>query len=237
MFLKLLSFEAAFQIRQRAFWMFSLLLTFFGFMLMAKGNLADGLLINSNYRLHFNVGISSLGAVFVTMFLAISGAIRDKQHNMEGLIYTTSIAKKQFFWSRFIGVFFFSLLSMTMLIIGLALGTLYSEINPENLATFSLLSYAESWLFFLIPNVFMVSSLLFSISLLNKSTTVTYVGAVMIYVIYMLTSTLSNSPLMAQSTSVSAESLAIAALGDPFGLAAFFEHTNYWTLFQKIMRS
>ena len=38
---------------------------------------------------------------------------------------------------------------------------------------------------------------------------------------------------MAQAVPASPESMAIAAIADPFGIAAFFEQTQYWTPFQK----
>ena len=38
---------------------------------------------------------------------------------------------------------------------------------------------------------------------------------------------------MAQAVPASPESMAIAAVADPFGIAAFFEQTQYWTPYQK----
>ena len=38
---------------------------------------------------------------------------------------------------------------------------------------------------------------------------------------------------MAQAVPASPESMALAAVADPFGIAAFFEQTQYWSPFQK----
>ncbi|WP_296386879.1 M1 family aminopeptidase [Winogradskyella sp.] len=51
--------------------------------------------------------------------------------------------------------------------------------------------------------------------------------------LYFVSSLFLNSPLLAQAVPASPESMAIAAIADPFGIAAFFEQTQFWTPFQK----
>ncbi|MCB0388817.1 MAG: hypothetical protein KDD23_09200, partial [Winogradskyella sp.] len=50
---------------------------------------------------------------------------------------------------------------------------------------------------------------------------------------YFVSSIFLNSPLLAQAVPASPESMAMAAVADPYGIAAFFEQTQYWTPFQK----
>ena len=84
-----------------------------------------------------------------------------------------------------------------------------------------------------ITKYFICSTIIFSVSTLTKNSTATYVSAVFIYMLYFVSSIFLNSPLLAQAVPASPESMAIAAVADPFGIAAFFEQTQYWTPFQK----
>lgn len=113
------------------------------------------------------------------------------------------------------------------------LGISTSNLDPERIADFQLMTYVQPWLYIVIPNIFICSTIVFSVSTLTKNNTATYVSAVFIYMLYFVSSIFLNSPLMAQAVPASPESMAIAALADPFGISAFFEQTQYWTPFQK----
>ncbi len=233
MFNQLFRFEVFYQLKQRAFPLFALLFLILGVFVGRQGFASAGVNFNSNYQVYFYTSIFTLGSVFITMFFAISGMLRDKQHNMEPLIYSTSIKKSQFFWSRFLGVFVFSVLAFTPYIIGYALGVTFSDLDPERIGDFNLFTYLQPWLYIVIPNIFICSTLISAVSVLTKNNTATYVSAVFIYMLYFVSSIFLNSPLMAQAVPASPESMAIAALADPFGIAPFFEQTQYWTPFQK----
>ncbi len=233
MFNQLFRFEVFYQLKQRAFPLFALLFLSLGVFIGRQGFAPAGVNFNSNYQVYFYTSIFTLGSVFITMFFAISGMLRDKQHNMEPLIYSTSIKKSQFFWNRFLGVFIFSVLAFTPYIIGYALGVTFSDLDPERIGHFNLFTYLQPWLYIVIPNIFICSTLISAVAVLTKNNTSTYVSAVFIYMLYFVSSIFLNSPLMAQAVPASPESMAIAALADPFGIAPFFEQTQYWTPFQK----
>jgi len=105
MFKKLLQFELYYQLKQRAFPIFAILFLALGVFVGRNGFASAGVNFNSVYQVYFSTSIFTLGSVFIVMFFAISAMLRDKQHNMEGLIYSSSIKKSQYFWSRFIGTF------------------------------------------------------------------------------------------------------------------------------------
>ena len=233
MFKKLVQFEVFYQLKQRAFPIFALLFLALGVYVGRQDLAPTGVDYNSVYQVYFFTNIFSLGSVFIIMFFAISGMLRDRQHHMEHLIYSTSIKKTQYFWSRFFGVFVFSVLAFTPYLIGFALGVSFSNLDPERLGAFSIMTYLQPWLYMVLPNIFICSSLVFAVSTLSKNNTATYASAVFIYMLYFVSAIFLNSPLIAQSVPASPESMAIAAMADPFGIAAFFEQTQYWTPFQK----
>jgi hypothetical protein len=233
MFKELLQFEIFYQVKQRAFPLFVLLFLVLGIFVGGQGFAPKGVNFNSAYQIYFYTGIFTLGSVFIVMFFAISAMLRDKQHNMEGLIYSSSITKAHYFWSRFIGTFVFSVLAFSPYLLGNIFGNYFSDLNPERIADFQVMTYLQPWLYIVLPNIFICSTIVFSVCTLTKNSTATYVSAVFIYMLYFVSSIFLNSPLLAQAVPASPESMAIAAVADPFGIAAFFEQTQFWTPFQK----
>ncbi len=233
MLISLLKFEVSYQLRQRSFVLFSLLFLSFGYMIGAQGFAREGILLNSPFQVAYNAGLFTLGCVFVIMFFTVSGVLRDSQYRSEALIYSTAISKSQFFISRFLGVFLFSLLAFSPVVLGIALAHTLAPLDPERLAPFSLAPYFNAWTLLVLPNVFICTCVIFAVSMLSKNQTLTYLGAVLIYVLYWVCAIFLNSPLLANAVPVSPENLVYAALADPFGLSAFFEKTQYWTPFQK----
>ena len=233
MFKKLFQFEVYYQLKQRAFPIFALLFLAIGVFVGRQGFAPKGVNFNAVYQVYFYTSIFTLGSVFIIMFFAISAMLKDKQHNMEGLIYSSSIKKSHYFWSRFLGTFIFSVLAFSPFLLGYAIGIHSSSLDPERISDFQLLTYLQPWLYIVIPNIFICSTIVFCVGTLTKNSTATYVSAVFVYMLYFVSSIFLNSPLMAQAVPASPESMIIAAIADPFGIAAFFEQTQYWTPFEK----
>ena len=112
MTLQLLRFEAFYQLKQRAFPLMASLFLLFGAFAGRQGFAPAKVDFNSAYQINFFTGLFTLGCVFIVVFFAISGMLRDKHYNMENIIYSTAIKKWQLFLSRYLGVFLFSLLPL-----------------------------------------------------------------------------------------------------------------------------
>lgn len=233
MFKKLLEFEVFYQFKQRAFPLLALLFLALGVFVGRQGFAPQGVNFNAPFQVYFHTSLFTLGSLFVIMFFAISAMLRDKQHKMEGLIYSSSIKKGHYFWSRFLGIFLFSLLAFSPFLIGYIFGNYSADLDTERVADFQLMTYLQPWLYIVVPNVFVSTTIIFSVATLTKNSTATYVSAVFVYMLYFISSIFLNSPLLAQATPASPESMTIAALADPFGIAAFFEQTQFWTPYQK----
>ncbi len=233
MFKNLLQFEVFYQRKQRAFPLFVLFFFALGMFIGQQGFAPKGVDFNSIYQVYFHTSIFSLGSVFVIMFFAISSMLRDKSYQMDGLVFSSSIKKSHYFYSKFLGTFFFSVLSFTPFLIGYAIGNSFPGLDFERVGEFQLLTYVQPWFYIVLPNIFICTTILFSVSALTKSSLATYVGAVFVYMLYFVSSIYLNSPIIAQSVPASPENMVMAAIADPFGIAAFIEQTQYWTAFQK----
>lgn len=233
MFSLLLQFEASYQLKQKAFLLFAFIFFLIGLLAGRQGFAPANVNFNAGYQINFYTGLITLGSVFIIMFLSISGVLRDSRHNMEHLIFSTSIKKVQFFWSRFLGLYIFSLLAVAPFLFGYAGAIFFSDLDPERVAAFNVMSYIDPFLLIVVPNVFFLSAIIFAVTILSKSNIATYVSAFFIYMLYIVSSIFLNSPLVAQAVPASPEAMSLAALADPFALSAFFEQTQYWTAFQK----
>ncbi|WP_420580419.1 M1 family aminopeptidase [Reichenbachiella sp.] len=233
MFSQLLRFEAFLQVKQKAFMIFAFIFLFYGLVTGAQGFAPANVNFNSGYQINYYTGLISLGCVFIIMFLSIGGVLRDKRHGMEHLVFSTPISKALYFSSRFTGLYLFSLLSFVPFLFGYAFMISFGNLDPSRIAAFEFMRYVQPFFLIVAPNIFFCSALIFAVTVLTKSNIATYVSAFFIYMLYMLSSMFLNSPMMAQSVPASPEAMAIAALADPFGLAAFFEQTQYWTAYQK----
>jgi len=233
MFSQLIRFELQYQFRQRAFFLFSFLFMILGITLGKQGYSRGTTIYNSSQSISEITAIMTLGSVFIIMFFAISGVLRDKQYNSDQIIFSTSMKKHHFFLSRFIGVFFTSVIAFSFFLVGFAITSLQPGLDPEFVNPFKLTTYFWSLLIIVMPNIFISSAVIFSVSIMTKNNVATYVSAILIYVLYFISSIFLNSPVMAQSVPSSPETMALAALFDPFGIAAMFEQTQFWTGFQK----
>ncbi|NER14497.1 hypothetical protein GWK08_13670 [Leptobacterium flavescens] len=235
MFLKLLKFEWAYHSKQLSFLIFSIAFLLFGFMgatLLQFGGLSS-VNINSPYQVSYFVNLLSLTSVFAIMFFCVQAAVRDAQYRLDGIIYSTSISRRNFFLSRFLGVFTVGLFVFSLILLGYIIGTYTPLADPERLAPFNVMHYARIWLFQIVPNIFILTALLFATAILSRKALTIYVSAIAIYTLYWLCAIFLNSPFLAQAVPPSPENMIIAALADPFGISAFFEQTQYWTPFQK----
>ena len=114
MFKKLVQFEIFYQLKQRALPIFVVLFLGLGVFVGGQGFAPKGVNFNAVFQVYFHTSIFTLGSVFIIMFFAISAMLRDKQHNMESLIYSTPVKKRYYFWSRFFGTFIFSVLALIL---------------------------------------------------------------------------------------------------------------------------
>lgn len=230
---KLLQFEVFYQLKQRAFPLFAVLFFLLGLFLGQQGFAPKGVNFNATYQVYLYTSLFTLGSVFIIMFFSISAMLRDTQNMMEGIIFSTSIKKQHYFWSRFSGTFLFSVLAFSPFVIGYIFGNYFFGLDPGRIADFKLMTYLQPWLFIVVPNIFICSAVIFSVCTLSKNNIATYASAVFIYSLYFICSIFLNSPIIAQAVPASPESMTMASIADPFGIAAFLEQTQFWTPYQK----
>jgi|CXWL01.1.fsa_nt_gi hypothetical protein len=224
-----IAFEWRYQTRQLIFAAALIAMAGFALVLVSTGFGPESANINSPYVVTESLGILGLVAIFVVTFFVANAALRDVEHRMSELIFATPLTTAEWFVGRFLGVVAAASTIMLMACVVLMLAPLVLNVDPARLGEVHLLAYLWPLLVIAIPNLLLVGAVLFVAAALSRSTVVTYLAGVALWIIFWVTALLVDSPLMAGSAPPSADALARAALLDPFGLSAFFEQTRYWT--------
>ncbi|MDN5199801.1 M1 family aminopeptidase [Fulvivirgaceae bacterium BMA10] len=233
MLAKLIKFEWRYHTGKVLFFVGAGAFLFFGFMASAAGIRIPNIYMNSSYMISHITGLISLGSTFVITIFCANAMLKDNEHKMTGIIYATPVSKFQFLFSRFSGTFLASMAVFSFTTLGIFLSSFAPWLQAEKVGPINLLFYVWPLMVIALPNMLFCGSLVFLIATLTKNRIAVYLGGLFIYVLYIVGSIFSNSPLMAQSLPATAEAISMAAKLDPFGIAAYFEQTRYWTVLEK----
>ena len=229
----LLKFEWSFYNRKWSFYV--MLFAFFaiGFIITLANFSPPNMNKNSPYVLASLIGLLSLATVFSTTLLAAQSLLKEIETKFDAIIYATPLKKVDHLASRFIVLFILSVFSFFLLVVGIVVGLQMPWVNQEQMGSFNLWHYLQPFLFVVIPNIFLCSALVSALAWTTKNKLIIYVGGLLIYVLYMVGSVFSNSPIMAGASPASPEAISWAARLDPFGLASLFEQTTNWSAVER----
>ena len=169
--------------------------------------------------------IAELQTVFTIFGVLICAAIfgnagyRDYETNMHPLIFTTPIKPASYYSGRFLGSFFLTIFIQLGITLGLAIGFLMPYLDQDAIGIFRLDAYLHPIFVMVIPNVFLVGAILFSLAILSRRMLPTYLASVILLFGYLTSSNLTSD----------IETRWIASLLDPFGGEAISDLVKYWT--------
>lgn len=232
----IIAFEWRYHTRQLTFAAASLGFFFFGFVLISTGFGPANVRFHSPWLVAESLGFLSLLSVFALAPFSASAIVRDAEHRMEGLLYCTPVGKLEFLGGRFLGSFLAASTAFTFSIAGMLLASFMPWQDAARAGPVNLVGYLWALAVLVLPSMLFSAALMFTIAASTRSTLASYVGAVAVYILYLVSAAFTNSPLMAASTPGGGEGLSLAALFDPFGLSGFFEQTRYWTVAEQNTR-
>jgi ABC-type transport system involved in multi-copper enzyme maturation permease subunit len=180
--------------------------------------------INSPNALTTNLLIFSIfGAIIPTVFLS-SGVLRDFNFKTSELFYSRPVREFDFVLGRFIGVFLITACVYASVPLAFFLGSLMPWLDPELVGPTVLWHYPYLFLLFGVVNMWVVGTILFTVSNLTRSTVMTYAAFVGLLVLYFVGLGLAGTQPEWRET---------IALIDPFAFNTFVEATRYWTVFEQ----
>ena len=124
-------------------------------------------------------------------------------------------------------VFGIAIFTFLLFLCGFILGHIIKIDNSENWGTFQLTHYFHSFFVIVVPNILFCTVIVCITAWFSKNKMLVYLSGLGIYILYMVFSIFSNTPLVSGASPVSDAAMSLSAKLDPFGLAAFFEQTKH----------
>ena len=225
----ILRFEWRYHTRQMTFVAAAAVFFVFGFVFTATGFGPDNVHVNSPYSIAESIGLLSLTSMFALAAFCANAVVRDREHQMEEIVFTTAVKKLPFLAGRFTGSFLAAFTAFSFTVPGMLLARYMPWQDADRLGATSLVPYLWALLVIGLPNVLFAAVVLFAVATITRNVLASYAASVVLYVLYFVAASLTNSPLMAASAPGASEGAWLAAILDPFALSAFFEQTEHWT--------
>jgi ABC-type Na+ efflux pump permease subunit len=220
-------FELRYQLSAPAFWVTSLIFFLLTFALVNSDNLQLGwggqVFRNSPYTLALDCMIMALWAIFILTTFVANVVVRDEETRFGPIIYATRLSKFDYLFGRFLGAFGAGCLAFLSVPLGAMIAAAMPWLDPQTVGPFRLLDYAYVYFVLCVPTLFIIGAGFFALATTTRSMFATYLGALVVVVIYLLATGYFKRAEFAQA----------AALLDPFGLSALDEGTRNWTPIER----
>ena len=219
----IVAFEARYQLRAPlfgvAFLLFFLLtygsVTLDEIQIGARGNVK----VNSPFAILQTVAILNLFAIFVITAFVANVVIRDDETGFAPILRSTRVSKFDYLVGRFAGAFGVAFLVSCSVPLAILIGSWMPWLDPDKVGPTVLGHYLYAQGLFAAPSLLVMAAGFFALATLTRSMMWTYVGVVAFLVLYITSRVLLKDPAFDT----------VAALADPFGVAAFQQATRYWT--------
>ena len=173
----------------------------------------------------------SIFCLLITTAFMNATANRDFQYGMHAIIFTSPIKKQDYFFGKFIGATIVSIFPLLGISAGILLGSFLAPIMPqffemcpqERFGEVKWAAHFYGLVNFGIPNVLISGVILFSLAILFKSNIVSFIGAMLILVLY----------VMSGIFTADIQKEWLASIIDPFGMKPFQIMTKYLTIDER----
>ena len=226
MFIQIFLFELYYRLRRPTTWLYFLLWLVLAFVTVAIDGItfgANNIYKNAPFPIALALVVGSALGMLVTSAMFSPTIQRDYETGIYPLYFTTPISKIAYLLGRFTGTFVITALIFTSLPLGIFIGSLIcpalgwtdtARIGPNHL-----INYLQPYLVFVLPNVFAIGTIFFTVATLSRKMVFAYLANVILLVAY----------LIAFSQLSDLDHIKTYALLDPFGLMSIIDITRYWT--------
>ncbi|CAM1343355.1 ABC transporter permease/M1 family aminopeptidase [Tenacibaculum amylolyticum] len=166
--------------------------------------------------------ITGLFMMLASMIMGVS-ILRDFEYQIESLMYSTPIRKKDYLLGRFLGSFTILLFVFSGILFGMILGEFMPWNNPGDLLAFNVVVYIKTFLIITSPTLFFGAALFFVTGALSRNLVVVYTQGIFVFVAFMLTKAITNDFWQ--------------AILDPFSLTTTSFVTASWSGLEKSTQS
>jgi len=217
-------FELRYQLKNPVFWVAIAIFFLLGFGLTASENVRIGtpgaVHENAPYAIAVATAIFTLFYLFVVTAFVANAIVRDDTSGFSPIIRATRVTKAQIVLGRFLGGLLVAYLGYLAVPLGMMVGSAMPWVDPETVGPLRLSHYAWNYLLFAIPNIFLTSAILFALATSLRSMMASYIGAVLLVMGYLVTSSIVGQKIEYRDS---------FARWEPLGTGALSQATRYWT--------
>ncbi len=170
----------------------------------------DNIKVNSPMVIDMILSFFSFLGIFITAGIISNIIYKDFKYDSLSLTFTTQVSKFDFLIGRFTASLIINLLVFLAPALGIILGSYMPYLNQDLFGEFIPMAYINTYLTRIIPNLFLVSTLFFTLTLLMRNIVVNWFVIIGLYVLYALGGRMIND----------LDNRTLASLLDPFGMAA-----------------
>lgn len=168
--------------------------------------------------------------VFAVFIPCGNSIIKDFKHKTYPFLFTTKLKKDEYIIGRFLGVFISVLIIFIAGILGVYVGSLFAQ--NYLLGEYKMSSYILPMLLYVVPNVFILSTIFFSLGTLKKSSILNYTAAIVL-LIYLFLLQGFTSDLIRNNEINNTIILHVLTFLDPLGSNVFKMETMNWSVLEK----
>jgi ABC-2 type transport system permease protein len=155
------------------------------FELAVKGYLESAQQAGSWFNAPYGIALmtmigSAMGLLVAAAFSGDAGA-RDPETRMAPLVYTSPVEERSYLGGRFTAAFLLNALVLVPVQVALLVAVLMYDIPLELLGPIRITTYLSSYALIALPNAFVATALLFSLSVLSRRAVSSYLGAVVLF--------------------------------------------------------
>jgi ABC-type transport system involved in multi-copper enzyme maturation permease subunit len=221
-------FEVRYHLRQPLFYILTALFFILTFFAVTSEAVVIGGAVGNVHRnapyviMQFLLVMSVFGVLTTTAFVA-NAVHRDFELGTDALFFSSPMRKAHYLAGRFLGSFTVGAMVYLGVVLAIMIGSFMPWIEKERLGPFALTPYLFSLFVIVVPTLFLIGAIFFSVAALTRSMMATYASVVAFFVAYFVSRAFMRD----------LENERLGTILDPFGLSAFGLTTRYWTVFQK----
>ncbi|MFD2513266.1 M1 family aminopeptidase [Pontibacter locisalis] len=178
--------EFAYQIRSASTWLYFLVVAVLAFLWIIANYLSDAR--EGYFLLNAPIVIAAVTALCILFWLPLGGSVagdaaaRDVQTRMYSLTYTTPTSKATYLGGRFLAAFLLNLIVLLSIPLSILFSLYFTGVEPEVMGPFRASAYLTSFFYILLPNIFIVTAIQFSLAALTRRAMASYLGGVLLFV-------------------------------------------------------
>ena len=232
MFSIIFKHELKYWFKQPTFYVFAaILILISGFMAAVSAGIFDSItattgssnIINSPFGINGMFSGMTLFMLFLLPSIIGVSVYRDYKSEMHTILYSYPFTKGSYLMAKFLSSFLMVLIIVAFMGLGLLIGFRLPGTNPDIITSFNALAYIQTYLLYIIPNMFLFGAIVFGVVTFTRNISAGFITIVLLLFIQGLAEGLMGE----------VDNRYLAGLLDPFGGEAVSYYTQYWTVAEK----